>query len=64
VIIVASVSCIYGIGSPEDYQAMTLRLSRGTLMQRQAILRSWWTSSMSAMTLTMRGEISACGGCD
>src|SRR5690554_5283204 len=29
VIIVASVSCIYGLGSPEDYQAMTLSLRSG-----------------------------------
>src|SRR3990172_6495875 len=29
VIIVASVSCIYGIGSVEDYTAMTIRLKKG-----------------------------------
>lgn len=29
VIVVASVSCIYGIGSPETYMAMTLKLARG-----------------------------------
>lgn len=28
-LIVASVSCIYGIGSPEHYKAMAIRLSRG-----------------------------------
>jgi excinuclease ABC subunit B len=39
VIIIASVSCIYGLGSPEDFLNMTLRLSVGTLMERQAILR-------------------------
>jgi excinuclease ABC subunit B len=39
VIIVASVSCIYGLGSPEDFMNMTLRLSVGTLMKREAILR-------------------------
>ncbi len=39
VIIVASVSCIYGLGSPEDFLNMTLRLKTGTLMERQAILR-------------------------
>ncbi len=39
VIIVASVSCIYGLGSPEDFLNMTLRLNLGSLMPRQAILR-------------------------
>src|SRR5262245_57773527 len=29
VIIVASVSCIYGLGSPEDYKAMMINLRRG-----------------------------------
>lgn len=39
VIIVASVSCIYGLGTPEDYQAMTLTLERGEIKDRDAILR-------------------------
>jgi len=39
VIIVASVSCIYGLGSPEDYEGMVLRLRVGEEMDRQAILR-------------------------
>src|SRR6201994_773397 len=34
VIIVASVSCIYGIGSVEDYTTMTLRLTVGQSVQR------------------------------
>jgi len=39
VIIVASVSCIYGLGAPEDYQAMTLTLRRGEIRDRDGILR-------------------------
>ena len=39
VIIVASVSCIYGIGSPETYQAMTLGLKVGERIDRQLLLR-------------------------
>ena len=39
VIIVASVSCIYGLGSPEDYRDMLVRLERGTAVDRDAILR-------------------------
>jgi excinuclease ABC subunit B len=38
VIIVASVSCIYGLGSPEAYYGMLLQLERGRKMQRGAIL--------------------------
>jgi len=38
VIIVASVSCIYGIGSPEVYDQMLLRLERGQQITREAIL--------------------------
>ena len=38
VIIVASVSCIYGLGSPEAYYGMLLQLEKGKKMQRGAIL--------------------------
>jgi len=39
VIIVASVSCIYGLGSPEAYYGMLLPLARGQRIGRQEILR-------------------------
>ena len=39
VIIVASVSCIYGIGSPEDYSAMLLSLAEGMDIGRDRVLR-------------------------
>lgn len=39
VIIVASVSCIYGLGSPDDYVAMTLSLANGDFRGRDNILR-------------------------
>jgi len=38
VIVVASVSCIYGLGTPEDYATMTLSLKKGGLHDREAIL--------------------------
>ena len=38
VIIVASVSCIYGLGSPEDYKAMMVGLRRGQSVDRDAAL--------------------------
>jgi len=39
VIIVASVSCIYGLGSPEAYYGMLLPLERGQRISREDILR-------------------------
>lgn len=39
VIIVASVSCIYGLGSPESYHEMVLSLHKGQTVDRDAILK-------------------------
>ncbi len=39
VIIVASVSCIYGLGDPEDYQEMMLSLRPGMNKSRDSILK-------------------------
>lgn len=39
VVIVASVSCIYGIGSKEDYMAATVDLKRGQRMDRNSLIR-------------------------
>ncbi len=39
VIIVASVSCIYGLGSPEAYYGMLLPVERGQRIKREEILR-------------------------
>ncbi|MFY9476032.1 MAG: excinuclease ABC subunit UvrB [Bacillota bacterium] len=39
VLIVASVSCIYGLGSPEDYRDMTVSLKLGEETDRDKILR-------------------------
>ena len=39
VIIVASVSCIYGIGSVETYSEMTIRIEAGARIDRQGLLR-------------------------
>jgi len=39
VIIVASVSCIYGIGAPETYRSMSFTLSRGQEVTRRRILQ-------------------------
>ena len=39
VIIVASVSCIYGLGDPEDYSGLTLSLRPGMQIERDKLLR-------------------------
>ena len=39
VIVVASVSCIYGIGSPHDYMAMHINLEEGMITERDALIR-------------------------
>ena len=38
VIVVASVSCIYGLGSPEDYRAMMVGVAQGDVIDRDAML--------------------------
>lgn len=39
VVIVASVSCIYGLGSPQDYGQVALKLNVGDMMRRNQVLR-------------------------
>jgi len=39
VLIVASVSCIYGLGSPKDYREVLIFLKRGQWIERDAFLR-------------------------
>ena len=65
VIIVASVSCIYGLGSPEDYRAMMVGLrvgpGRSTATRCSA---SWSTSSTSGTTSSFeRGKFRVRGDC-
>ncbi|MCB0284365.1 MAG: excinuclease ABC subunit UvrB [Calditrichae bacterium] len=38
VIVIASVSCIYGIGSPSDYQDMLVMFNKGQMINRQDFL--------------------------
>ena len=40
IIIVASVSCIYGMGNPEDYKTSIIRIERGQVLSRNAFLYS------------------------
>ncbi len=38
VIVIASVSCIYGLGSPEDFRALSIELNQGQRMERDELL--------------------------
>src|SRR3989344_4092402 len=40
VIIVASVSCIYGLGSPEEYEKVNLKLEVGQKMERMSLMKA------------------------
>ena len=40
VVIVASVSCIYGIGSPKEYDLQKVRVEMGEVIKRQKLLRA------------------------
>ncbi|MDZ4197984.1 MAG: excinuclease ABC subunit UvrB, partial [Kiritimatiellia bacterium] len=39
VVLIASVSCIYGLGSPDDYRQMVVSLKQGGAADRDAVLR-------------------------
>ncbi|HEX2396264.1 MAG TPA: DEAD/DEAH box helicase family protein, partial [Bacteroidales bacterium] len=39
VIVVSSVSCLYGIGNPEDFHSNTIQISRGETVGRNSFLR-------------------------
>ncbi|MEK7106262.1 MAG: DEAD/DEAH box helicase family protein, partial [Patescibacteria group bacterium] len=39
VIIVASVSCIYGLGSPEEYEKVNLKLNKGMKIDRTTVMK-------------------------
>ena len=39
VIVVASVSCIYGLGSPLEYEKINLKITKGESLTRAALMR-------------------------
>jgi excinuclease ABC subunit B len=63
VVIVASVSCIYGIGSPEAYYGMLVMLEKGQLISREAMLRRFVdvqyerSEDLRRGTFRVRGDI-------
>jgi excinuclease ABC subunit B len=54
VIIVASVSCIYGLGSPEEFGKGTVRLRVGELYRRNALLRQLIESQYQRNDMELR----------
>lgn len=50
VIIVASVSCIYGLGNPEEYKKLTISLREGMEKDRDEIIKNQQKYNMKEMT--------------
>ena len=63
VVIVASVSCIYGLGSPEAYYGMLVMLEKGHQITREALLRRFVdiqydrSEELRRGTFRVRGDI-------
>ncbi len=62
VVVVATVSCIYGLGSPKDYIEMMVPLRVGESTDRDALLRKLIDIHTIATTTNSHVASSACGG--
>lgn len=51
IIVVASVSCIYGMGNPTDYESGIIRINKGQIISRQGFLHSLVNSLYNRTTL-------------
>jgi excinuclease ABC subunit B len=51
IIVVASVSCIYGMGNPTDYENGIIRISKGQVISRQGFLHSLVNSLYNRTTI-------------
>ena len=60
-IVVASVSCIYGVTSPEDYLRMLLTVKRGQQVSREAVLGRLVDMLYERNDMSFAGENSGCG---
>lgn len=60
VIVVALVSCIYGIGSPEDYAGLAPNVDKKVPLERDDFIHARSTFNMIAMTMTWHVARSAC----
>lgn len=61
VIIVASVSCIYGLGSPEYYRDISLEIARGDKIDREEIIEKLVDMQYLRTDLLARGKFRATG---
>ena len=61
VIIVASVSCIYGLGSPEYYRDITLEIKKGTILDRNEIVRKLVDMQYGRDDILKRGKFRLTG---
>jgi excinuclease ABC subunit B len=63
VLVVASVSCIYGLGSPADYQSGVVEIVRGARWVRQELVRKLVSSRYSRNDVELkRGRFTVRGG--
>jgi len=60
VIVVASVSCIYGIGSKEDYEEMIIPMRVGSTISREQFLSRLISLQYERNDNTFEREIFAC----
>ena len=51
IIVVASVSCIYGMGNPTDYENGIIRINKGQTISRQAFLHALVNSTYNRTTI-------------
>jgi len=56
VIVVASVSCIYGLGSPEDYRGMIVPVRKGEKLDRHALARKLVDIQYERSEISERGK--------
>ena len=61
VIIVASVSCIYGLGSPENYLQTVLTLTKGKKIDREKIIRELISMQYKRVEMLSRGTFRVTG---
>ncbi|MDE7437143.1 MAG: excinuclease ABC subunit UvrB [Muribaculaceae bacterium] len=54
VVVISSVSCIYGMGNPEDFTQTVVRINRGDRISRNAFLRKLVDSLYSRTELELR----------
>ena len=54
IIVVASVSCIYGIGNPEEFENGIIRIKKGQVISRQGFLHSLVNSLYSRTTIEFK----------